>query len=133
MMRGLWDAAWVVIAGTHCAIKDMAKGIESKVKGHYTVKPRKTERDDEIVRLRDEKNLPWGEIHKEICKKPAWATTGGEEPKPITQAGLRSAYARRKKQLQAPPPTLDRNGSTSPGEIAEPLGRKGFVRYSVHW
>jgi hypothetical protein len=115
LMRGFAEVGLHGFEETCYAINNLAKGVESKVKDHYTRKARKTVRDDEIVRLRDENGLSWAKIHKEICKNPAWAKTGPgnkkdktdqENEKEITQGALRAAYSRRKKQLQAPRPSL---------------------------
>jgi hypothetical protein len=55
-----------------------------------------TERDDEIVRLRDEEKLSWKEIGKKIRGDPQWAK--GRNGEPISDAALRLAYFRHKKR-----------------------------------
>jgi len=67
----------------------------ARVKDHYTVKPRMTARDDEIVRLRDQEKLDWDEIRKRIRGNPEWAN--GRDGKPVSKKALLAAYARRKK------------------------------------
>jgi hypothetical protein len=57
-------------------------------------KPRKTARDDEIVRLRDEEGKTFGEIGRLLLvKNPAWTGKGG---KPLSRAAAEKAYHRRK-------------------------------------
>jgi hypothetical protein len=74
---------------------ERAKEVAKEVRDHYTPKPRMTERDDEIVRLRDEEQLSWKEIRKKIRGDPRWAK--GRNGKPISEGALRLAYNRHKK------------------------------------
>jgi hypothetical protein len=77
------------------AIKNALKATEERVKDHFTPKPRMTERDEEIVRMRDQEGLAWKGILKEIRKNPAWDKGG--RGKSLTVGVLKTAYTRRKK------------------------------------
>jgi hypothetical protein len=80
---------------TFHVIKNELKVREERVKDHYTPKPRMTERDEEIVRLRDQEGLAWKGILKEIRKNPAWDKGG--RGKSVTVGVLKTAYTRHKK------------------------------------
>ena len=57
-------------------------------------KPRKTDRDDEIVRLHDDEGVSFGAMGQElIALNPAWTRKGGA---PLTRAAAEKAYHRRK-------------------------------------
>jgi hypothetical protein len=77
------------------AIKEMTENFEKEVKDRFTVKPRMTERDYEVVRLRDQEKRDWKEILKLIRSNPTWAK--GRDGKLITMKALKAAYGRRKK------------------------------------
>jgi hypothetical protein len=57
-----------------------------------TPKARLADRDREIVRLRDERGLTFGQIARQLLKiNPAWCSKHG---KPISEAACRQAYRR---------------------------------------
>jgi hypothetical protein len=57
-------------------------------------KPRNIERDDEIVRLRDEEDQSFGEIPRLLVRKnPSWRRKNG---KPLTRDAVERVYRRRK-------------------------------------
>ena len=65
-----------------------------KLKRERDPKPRKTDRDDEIVRLRDVEGKSFGEIPRILLRKnQSW---GSGEGKPITRDAVEKAYHRRK-------------------------------------
>jgi len=79
-------------------IRNMRQNIEAAVKGRFTVKPRMTARDAEVVRLRDEEGLDWDAILARIRTNPAWEKVrGGNQVKKRT---LRVAYQRHKAKLK---------------------------------
>lgn len=96
--NGLTDTGRKITDATFVGMKNMAKTIETKVKDHFTPKPRMTARDDEIVRLHDEEKLDWKEITKRIRSVPEWANSS--KGKAVTQRSLVTAYGRRKKATQ---------------------------------
>jgi len=78
------------------AVNEMAKSIQRQEKAHFLPGPRMTERDEEVVRLRDQEQLDWDEITKRIRSNPAWAT--GQGGKKVSKRALMAAYSRRKKK-----------------------------------
>jgi hypothetical protein len=70
-----------------------------QVKDHFTVKPRMTARDEEVVRLRDEEKLEWKDILKRIRSNPEWAAS--PKGKQLTMRALIAAYHRRKKTTES--------------------------------
>ena len=70
-----------------------------QVKDHFTVKPRMTARDEEVVRLRDEEKLEWKDILKRIRSVPEWAESS--KGKQVTKRALIAAYHRRKKTTES--------------------------------
>jgi hypothetical protein len=78
-------------------IRNMGKDTEARVRDRFTVKPRMVQRDDEVVRLRDEKKLSWYEILNHFRKSKKWAKNQGGRL--ITIKALKAAYRRRKQAL----------------------------------
>lgn len=67
---------------------------KEKLKEARDPKPRKTDRDDEIVRLRDIEEKTFGEIGPALVRKnPKWC---GKSGKPLTRDAVEKAYYRRK-------------------------------------
>jgi hypothetical protein len=65
-----------------------------RVKDRLTGKPRNTERDAEIVRLRDQEKLSFGKIGYRLVKiNSAWANKKG---KPMSRDAVEKAYHRMK-------------------------------------
>jgi hypothetical protein len=58
------------------------------------VKPRFGERDDAIVRMRDEEGCDWGAIYHRLRRHPEWWKAQGRNP--ITIRAIREAYRRKK-------------------------------------
>src|SRR5262249_46754540 len=75
-------------------VKNIANEARAQERDRLTVKPRKTARDDEIVRLRDEEKLNWGEIVQRIRGNPDWCN--GPHGKKVTRRAVQAAYRRRK-------------------------------------
>jgi hypothetical protein len=103
-IQSKWWVPWtgrtvgeMFIAGCKAAewAMDKVRNEGSRVKDHFTVKPRMTARDDEVVRLRDQEGLAWKEITKRIRANPDWAC--GRKGKPVSTRALVVAYSRRKK------------------------------------
>lgn len=67
---------------------------KARLKEERDPKPRNTERDDEIVRLRDDERKTFGEIPRLLIRKnSAWV---GKDGKPLTRDATERAYRRRK-------------------------------------
>jgi hypothetical protein len=94
------DARWWAEIGAQATGAEIvlrhnaARQLEEEVISRFTPKPRMTERDATIVRLRDEEHLKWSEIRKQIRANAEWAK--GRDDKPITLAALKAAYRRYK-------------------------------------
>jgi hypothetical protein len=67
---------------------------KAQLKEKRDPKPRKTDRDEAIVRLRDEEKKTFGEIPRLLLKlNPLWCGIGG---KPMSRDAVEAAYRRRK-------------------------------------
>jgi hypothetical protein len=85
-------AAHVVKAGIERTEEEVKKVIYRR-----NPKPRKTARDDEVVRLRDEEGLEWNKILTSIRSNSEWAKNK-KTGKLVTKQALVVAYNRRKKE-----------------------------------
>jgi hypothetical protein len=67
------------------------------------VPARNNERDAEILQLRDQRQLSWGQIRKRLLGHSSWARM--QDGRPITAAAIRQAYraAKRKIARRQPP------------------------------
>lgn len=63
------------------------------------VKPRFADRDAMIVSLRDEEELPFGEIARRIRENPEWSAA--QNGKKLTQTAVKRAYGRAKQHATA--------------------------------
>lgn len=74
--------------------REVGKLEQEKIKTARDAKPRNTERDDEIVRLRDDEDKTFGEIPRLLLQKnPSWSRKDG---KPLKRDTVEKAYLRRK-------------------------------------
>jgi hypothetical protein len=80
---------------TAYGLKGIAKRVETTVKFALNARPRMADRDDEIVRLKDQEGLSWTAVWHKIRLNPAWAK--GRDGQPVTKRMLQVAYRRRKK------------------------------------
>jgi hypothetical protein len=83
-------------------VKEWVEGIardrqsleRDRLKKERDPKPRKTDRDDEIVRLRDKEGKTFGEIGRALVRaNPKWCRKDGS---PLTREAVEKAYHRRK-------------------------------------
>jgi hypothetical protein len=77
------------------SIRDMTAKREAAVKDHFTPKPRMTERNAEVVRLRDVEKRSWKEVHQRIRANPEWAKD--QAGNDISARALKEAYGRLKR------------------------------------
>jgi hypothetical protein len=76
-------------------LKGVAKRVEAMLKLALNARPRMRDRDDEVVRLRDQEGMDWTGVCHRIRRNPAWAK--GRDGQPVTKRMLQVAYRRRKK------------------------------------
>jgi hypothetical protein len=78
---------------------DFGKGLQKRLRDR-NASSRNGERDAEIVRLRDEEQLTWGEIQRKLKAHHRWGWAAPETTNtPVTVDAIKQAYRRQKRWL----------------------------------